>query len=257
MTATTEIVNYLDTILETASTPDFPHALNGLQVANSGTVRKVAACVDFSLRSVEAAVTADADLLLVHHGMFWGGLRRITGATYKRLKLLLDNDVAVYASHLPLDRHADFGNNILLARELGLDPVESFSRYETISIGVRGNDDLPTANIVERARIFAQRHDGDVVSTKFSPERRTRHWAICTGAGASADTLTEASELQIDTLIVGEGPHWTAVEAEDMGLVIIYAGHYATETLGVSALARHLADRFQLGWTMIHAPTGL
>jgi len=257
VTATAEIVSYLDAILETTSTPDFPNALNGLQVANSGTVRKVAASVDFSLRSVKAAITADADLLLVHHGMFWGGLRRIAGVTYERIKLLLDNDVAVYASHLPLDKHADFGNNRLLAGELGLDPAESFARYKTISIGVRGDADLSTADIFERARIFAQRHNGDVVSTEFSPERRTRRWAICTGAGASADTLAEASELQIDTLIVGEGPHWTAVEAEEIGLVIIYAGHYATETLGVSALARHLADRFQIGWTMIHAPTGL
>lgn len=257
MTATTEIVAYLDDTLETAVTPDFPNAINGLQLTNSGTIHKVAGAVDFSTRSVKAAIAADADLLLVHHGMFWQGVRPITGSAYERLKLLIDHDIAVYSSHLPLDKHREFGNNTLLAKHLGLDPTGDFAHFETISVGVRGIADVDTADIVERARRFARESGGDVVSTEVPAERRTRHWAICTGSGASAETLQEASLLGVDTLIVGEGPHWTAIEADESGIVVIYAGHYATETLGVFALARHLADRFRMEWTTIHAPTGL
>ncbi|HVF39916.1 MAG TPA: Nif3-like dinuclear metal center hexameric protein [Gemmatimonadaceae bacterium] len=257
MTTTSEIVTYLDDILETTITPDFPGAVNGLQVANRGNVTKVAAAVDFSARSIAAAIDAQADLLLVHHGMFWNGVHPITGPAYERMRLLLDHDIAVYSSHLPLDKHAHFGNNVLLAEVLGLDASERFARYQTISIGVRGESNIDTAELLTRAQTFARKHGGDAVATEYAANRQTLRWAICTGAGASADTLNEAADLGVDTLIVGEGPHWTAVAAAEMGIVIIYAGHYATETLGVNALAHHLAERFQIGWTMIHAPTGL
>src|SRR5215217_6627294 len=126
MTSVPEITTYLDDLLGTAKVPDYPGAINGLQLANSGVVTKVAACVDFSSRTVTRAVEEKANFLLVHHGMFWSGTKSITGAAYHRLRTLLDNDVAVYASHLPLDKHATFGNNVLLSRELGLVPSGEF-----------------------------------------------------------------------------------------------------------------------------------
>lgn len=257
MMKTSEISDYLDDILETANIPDYPNAANGLQLANSGQVSCVAAAVDFSGRTIAAAVAAGADLLLVHHGMFWGGVRPITGASYERIRSLLENDVAVYSSHLPLDRHQQFGNNVLLCEELGLAASGEFASFKGKSIGVRGEADIHTSTLIERARAFAGSHGGTVVATPVADDRRTLHWAICTGAGASTETLQEAVDTGIDTLIVGEGPHWTAVEAAELGLVIVYAGHYATETLGVAALARHLADRFSLEFRIIDAPTGL
>jgi len=257
VTSTAELTRYLDELLETSSVPDYPNALNGLQLSNSGEVTRVAACVDFSTRTVSRAIDEKADLLLVHHGMFWSGIRPVVGAAYGRLRMLMDNDMAVYSSHLPLDRHALFGNNVLLSRLLGLEPLGEFASYKGVSIGARGESDLLTADIVERARRFARVHGGDAVATEFPEGRRTLRWGVCTGAGASADTLEEAVTAGLDTLVVGEGPHWTAVEAAELGIVIVYAGHYATETLGVSALAEHLAGRFGLPWVMIHAPTGL
>ncbi len=257
MTTTREVAQYLDDILEVASIPDYPNAVNGLQFENSGRLTKIAACVDFSGHTVEAAVAADADMMLVHHGMFWTGLRPVTGPSYERIRLLLKNDIAVYASHLPLDRHATFGNNVLLSEELGLSSSGDFASFKGRTIGVRGDSDVLTVELVERAKAFASTHSGYVVSTPVAPDRRTLRWAICTGSGASAETLQEAADTGVDTLIVGEGPHWTAVEATELGITIIYAGHYATETLGVAALALHLADRFSLEWTMVHAPTGL
>ncbi len=176
---------------------------------------------------------------------------------YERLRLLFEHDVAVYSAHLPLDRHPTLGNNALLARALGLEPTGEFARYESIAVGVRGEDTLPTAHVAQAARAFAQQWGGDVRTSAIAPGRVTRRWGICTGGGASADTLSEAVALGLDTLIVGEGPHWTAVEAPELGLVIIYAGHYATETLGVRALGEHVSQAFDIPWTFVDAPTSL
>ena len=252
-----DIARHLDDLLRTDDIPDYPNALNGVQLANRGEIRRVAVAVDFSLRTVEGALGVGANLLVVHHGMFWGGLQPIRGPHYERMQPLLVNDVAVYASHLPLDLHATLGNNALLARELGLHASGGFARHENVAIGVRGEADIETDVLVGRARTFAEANGGSVVATPYAPRRRTRRWAICTGAGASADTLQEAAAEGIDTLIVGEGPHWTAVAAEDAKLVIVYAGHYATETLGVRALGAEIERAFGVPWTFIAAPTGL
>ena len=257
MTSTAEVVSYLDTLLETATIPDFGNALNGLQLQNEGTVSKVAASVDFSSRAVNGAIEAKADLLILHHGMFWAGLKPITGVVFSRLRSLITNNVAVYSSHLPLDRHPVYGNNMLLCKRLGLVPSGEFAWFKDNAIGLSGESDLCTEDLVQSARQFARTHGGDVVATEHSADRRTRRWAMCTGAGASSQTLEEAAALGVDTLIVGEGPHHTAVDARETGLVIIYAGHYATETLGVTALAEHVGEKFGMDWTFIDAPTGL
>ncbi len=252
-----ELGLYADTLLETATTPDYPSALNGIQLANRSPIRKIAAAVDFSTRAIQRAIANDANLLVVHHGMFWGGLERLTGSLYNRVRALIQADIAVYSSHLPLDRHSTFGNNALLAKELGLRPNASFARFENVFVGLSGEANIVTAEIVRRAREFAQRHGGDVRTSVIADRRLTRKWAICTGSGASSDTLREVSTMQIDTLIVGEGPHWTAVHAEENDLAIIYAGHYATETLGVCALAEHLGKKYDLPWDFVSAPTSL
>jgi dinuclear metal center YbgI/SA1388 family protein len=248
---------YADELLQTSRIPDYPAARNGLQFENRGAVRKIAAAVDFSSRVLTQVIESGANLLIVHHGMFWGGTERVTGNTFRRYAALFDADVAVYSSHLPLDCHPDFGNNVLFAKELGLDSTKGFARFENIFIGVQGETDVATRQLVSRADEFARKHSGIARTSRFDVERRTRKWAMCTGAGASAETLKEAHAAEIDTLIVGEGPHWTAVQAEDSGLTIIYAGHYATETLGVCALAQHLAEKYDLAWQFIDAPTGL
>jgi dinuclear metal center YbgI/SA1388 family protein len=252
-----EIVDYLDKLLETSTTPDYPNSFNGLQLSNSGRVTKVAGAVDFSARTVSAAISEKVDLLIVHHGMFWAGVRPIIENVYRRLHDLFDADVAVYSSHLPLDRHARFGNNVLLAKRLGLEASQPFANFKDIYIGVQGMSKLPTSTLVHRARKFARAHGGDVVVTDTPGANRvTRRWALCTGSGASAETLNEAARDGVDTLIVGEGPHWTAVDARDRGITIIYVGHYVSETLGVFALADEVSQRFKLGCTRISAPTG-
>ena len=252
-----EIVRFLDDVLSTSSIPDYPNALNGLQCEHDGPVRRIAAAVDFSRRVLEETIRCEANLLLVHHGIFWGGLRGFTGPSFERLRLLLSNDVAVYASHLPLDAHPSLGNSALLARHLGLTPTLPFARFQGVAVGPAGEDDIDTSELLSRVDQFSRTFSGTARASEIEPARRTRRWAICTGAGASSATLREASELEIDTLIVGEGPHHTAVEAPELALVIIYAGHYATETLGIRALTAHAAARFGLPWEFIPSPTGL
>ena len=257
MTDLAAIATHLDTLLNTSAIPDYPGAVNGVQLANRNPIKRVAASVDLSRRVVEAAIQSDANLLLVHHGMFWGGAQPISGIVYERLRLLFAHDIAVYSSHLPLDAHPTLGNNVLLARVLGLEPSGGFARYRTIDVGVRGECDVATNELLQRIDAFTHQHGGTVRSTDVAGGHRTKRWGICTGAGASSETLLEAETLELDTLIVGEGPHHTAVAANDLGLVIIYAGHYATETLGVRALAEHLTMTFGIPSTFIAAPTGL
>jgi dinuclear metal center YbgI/SA1388 family protein len=251
------IATELDTLLRTADTPDYKTALNGVQVGNRAPIVKVAAAVDCSRDTIEKTIAVGANLLLVHHGLFWGGLQTLTGPHLERVRLLIDHDVALYSAHLPLDAHERIGNSRLLATELGLLPEDGFAKHEHIFCGVRGTCDLPTATVLERCQRFSATHGGTAIASALSSGRTTARWAICSGAGAGHETIAEAVALGVDTLIVGEGPHWSAVDAPEKGLVIIYAGHYATETLGVRALADHVTSAFGLPWSWISSPTGL
>lgn len=251
------IVRYLDTELRTADVPDHDSALNGLQLANAGTVTRVAAAVDYSAAAVAAAVRDQADLLIVHHGMFWRGSQRLVGVAYDRLRAAIAAGLAVYSSHIPLDLHPTLGNNVLLARELGLNPTGTFGRFKEVEIGVCGDADLATISLMDRVRTFASRYDTALAHTSLSAGHRTRRWAIVTGMGASPAFLAEARDRGVDTLIVGEGTHHSAVEARELGLVVAYAGHYATETLGVRAVAESLGAQFDLPWSFVNVPTGL
>lgn len=251
------IAEYLDTLLRTADIPDYPGALNGIQIENRAPITRVAVAVDASLRTIRGAIEARANLLIVHHGLFWSGAQPLRGRVYERFHQLLTHDVAVYSSHLPLDLHPSLGNNALLARALGLDPTEGFARHQSIMVGVMGNADVDTELLVTRASDIARAEGGALVSVGVTPGRRTRRWAICTGAGATSDTLREAVAAGVDTLIVGEGPHHTGVEAAELGIAVLYAGHYATETFGVRALGTELERHFELPWTFLAAPTGL
>ena len=252
-----EIATHLDALLRTADIPDYPGALNGIQVENTIPVTRVAVAVDASLDTIAAAITEKANLLVVHHGLFWSGVQPLRGPAYQRVRRLITHDIAVYSSHLPLDLHPTLGNNVLLARALQLLPSGGFAGFQSVAIGVMGTADVDTEELAARADVIARTEGGHLVRVGVTPGRRTRRWALCTGAGASSDTLREAASAGIDTLIVGEGAHHTGVEAPQLGIAVLYLGHYATETFGVRALGAELARRFDLPWTFVAAPTGL
>jgi dinuclear metal center YbgI/SA1388 family protein len=247
----TALVSYLDGYLRVADVPDAPNALNGLQVANSGTVSRVAAAVDLCEATVRMAAEQGADLLLVHHGLFWGGLQPLTGRAYRRVAGLIAQNIALYSAHLPLDLHPDVGNNAVLARQLGVALRGDFGEDQGVRIGRWGEIDV-SRHALERQ--LAALTGGAPRLMAFGPER-VRRVGIVTGAGGSM--IAQAAAAGLDTFITGEGPHHTFFDAEELNLNVFYAGHYATETVGVKALAEHLHDRFHLPWTFLDHPSGL
>lgn len=254
MTATMtsdQLASYLDRFLRVADLPDDARALNGLQVANSGRVSRILGAVDACQASIDAAVMRKADFLVVHHGLFWGGLQRLTERFGRRVRTLIQNDVALYSAHIPLDCHAEVGNNAVLAADLGLEAPVPFGRYEGVEIGVVGGLEGALADLADRV---AERLGATPKVIAKGPAR-TRRVAIVTG-GAS-DLIAEAHERDVDTFITGEGPHHTFFDAEEWGVNVIYAGHYASETVGVQALGEHLRDRFGFEFEFFDHPTGL
>lgn len=246
-----ELVAYADEYLRIEEVPDYPPALNGLQVANGGEVERIAAAVDASEASIREAVERDCDLLLVHHGLFWNGSRPVTGRRYRRLKRLFDADVAVYSAHLPLDVHPEVGNNAVLARELDVEVDGRFAEYEGEPVGFQGRLEL-------RREALAARLDevlgGRVLMIPGGPERIERVGVV---TGGAASMMTDAIAAGLDAFITGEGAHHTYFDAMEGGINVFYGGHYATETWGVRAFAEHLADRFGVPWEFIDQPTGL
>ena len=247
MAGLSEVVGYLDI----AAVPDYGDAHNGLQVANSGSVERLAVAVDASERTVLEAVKRGCDMLLVHHGLFWSGGATVTGRQYRRLQPLLTADVAVYSAHLPLDVHPEVGNNVVLARELGIALEGRFGSYRGADLGWWGR--LEVKREVLAARLD-EKLGGRVRMLAFGKEV-VRTVGVITGGGGSMIDAAVAAGL--DAYVTGEGAHHTYFDAEEARMNVFYGGHYATETWGVRALAEHLESRFGLGWEFIDHPTGL
>ena len=257
-----EVAEYLDGYLRIRELPDEPGAVNGLQVENGGAVRQIVAAVDASQATIDAAVAEGGGeggvLLLVHHGLLWDGNVPLTGRRYRRVRALLDADAALYSAHIPLDVHPEVGNNVVLAERVGLSVDGWFGDYRGIPLGVWGRAPHGLESLdaleAELGRVLGSHHPMPVHVIRGGPARVGRI-GIVTGAGGSM--IRAARDAGLDTLVTGEGPHHTYFDATEWGLNVVYAGHYATETLGVQALASHLADRFDLSWEFHDHPTGL
>lgn len=246
-----EIVAFLNAELRIGEIPDYSGAVNGLQLENGGTVTRVATAVDASLPVVEEAVAAGADLLLVHHGMFWQGAQPLTRAFYKKIKTAMDAGLAIYSAHLPLDVHPGMGNNVLLLKALGFEPEGTFWEWKGLRIGLTAEVEIPRAELIERLSAAVA---GPVHLAPGGPEVVRKLGLVTGGAGAEVAISAAAG---IDTFITGEGPHWSYPLAEELGVNLLYAGHYATETFGVKALAERLGCDFGLQTVFIDRPTGL
>lgn len=253
MSALHSIVSHLEDFLRHPGFPDYPSACNGLQLDNSGRVMKIAAAVDACEAVVAEAVERGVSLLLVHHGLMWDQhCAAFTGARYRKLKLAIHGDLAIFSSHLPLDAHPEVGNAAQLAHALGLRHVAPFFPYKTESVGMRGEIETNFTDLLNRVRDAVG--DAPVTPCPAGPERVRKIGIVTGGAGSQ---VAEIANAGVDTFITGEGPHWSYTAAEELGLNVIYAGHYATETFGVKALAAHVAKKFELPWEFIDHPTGL
>jgi len=248
----TEIVEALDDYLGVDAVPDFPGAHNGLQVESRSPVDRVACATDGTLATIEMARAAGAQLLFVHHGILWGDPGPITGPTYRRLRALFDADIALYAAHLPLDAHGEVGNNVLLAAALDVEVEGRFGEAQGIEgLGVWCAVDLSLEKLLDRIREAC----GTEPTVIRGGPAHVRRLGIVTGGGGSL--ISQAHEAGLDTFVTGEGKHHTYPEAMELGLNVIYAGHYATETFGVRAVGRWLAGRFGVDWEFLDDPTGL
>jgi dinuclear metal center YbgI/SA1388 family protein len=245
------IVTHRDSFLRTAAVTDYSGAWNGLQIENSGSVTKVGAAVDACEWSIARAVERGVTLLLVHHGLFWGGVQPLTGAVRRKVKAALDADLAIYSSHLPLDLHPAVGNNAQLARALGFRKCAPFFVSKGQAIGLQTRTVLSLHELARRL----ERVLGSAPHIAPGGQAKTARIGIVTG-GAGGEVAQAAAE-GVDTFITGEGPHHSYTLAEELGVNLFYAGHYATETFGVQALAAHVAKKFRVPWEFIDHPTGL
>ena len=253
-----ELTAYLDGYLRVGEIGDYGGAVNGLQVENSGQVGALVAAVDASLATIEGVVDAlrtgqltGPVLLLVHHGLFWDGEHAITGRRFRRIRTLLQHDIALYSAHIPLDVHPEVGNNAVLARMLGLEDTATFDEYKGAPLGVMGRVALSRADFVNQV----QRALGTTVRLiPGGPERIARVGIITGGAGSR---LPAAVAAGCDSFLTGEGAHHTYFDAMELGANLLYAGHYATETVGVKALAEHVSVRFGVPFTFHDHPTGM
>jgi dinuclear metal center YbgI/SA1388 family protein len=244
------IVAHCDKILRTRDIGDYDGAVNGLQVENRGGVTRIAATVDASLSTIKLAIVAKADLLIVHHGLFWNSRQPWTGRNFELVKLCVENDLAIYSSHLPLDAHPKLGNNAQLCASLGLKHLKPFFQTHGQTIGFKSKTKI------SRSELAVKLHRATGMKPKLIPGSKTvcENIGVVTG-GAGGDLKLAASE-GVDTFITGEGPHWTFGAAEELGLNVFYGGHYATETFGVKVLAALLSKKFRLPWKFLDYPTG-
>jgi dinuclear metal center YbgI/SA1388 family protein len=245
------MVRYADETLRLAEIEDYPNALNGLQIENAGEVTKIGAAVDASAHSMERAAERGIDFLVVHHGLFWPGLRAVTGSFYRSLKGALEHDLALYSAHLPLDLHPRLGNNALLAAALGLAKPEPFLLLKGQPAGLVAETALRRDELLAR---LEESLGGPVRCIGTGPMETKRIGVVTGGAGGEIHAVAGEG---VDTYITGEAPHWAAVAAEELGINLFLGGHYATETFGVKALAAELAEKFAVPWEFLDHPTGL
>jgi dinuclear metal center YbgI/SA1388 family protein len=227
-------------------------------------VGRIVATVDSSLAAIEGLgppsspdAVPSPPLLIVHHGMFWDGNQPVTGRRYRKIRTLIEHDAALYAAHMPLDVHPEVGNNAVLAQRLSLHDRSWFGMHKGIAIGVAGQapDELRTRDaVVQAVGKTLGIPTGTIRVIPAGPERVTRIGVI-TGAAGSA--IAQAHAAGCDTYITGEGAAHTYHDATELGLNVLFAGHYATETVGIQALARHLGERFGLPWEFHDHPTGM
>lgn len=242
-----DLVLFLNKLLSNNVIEDYKQAINGLQVENTKKIEKISIAVDACEAVIKQAVANNSDLLIVHHGLFWNGSAPVSGPYFRKLKMALENNLAIYSSHLPLDAHPQVGNNALLANRIGLSDL----RDPFLGIGWQGTLELTRSELLRRTEMAV---DGRVHCCPGGPDVVRRVGIVSGGAGGE---IFKAAEAGVDTFITGEGPHWSYTAAEELGVNLFYAGHYATETFGVKALGRLLEEKFGVPGEFIDHPTGL
>ena len=239
-----EIVAYCDELLDVGSYPDYGPV--GLQVVGAPEVRKIVCGVSASRELFERAAEADAQLVLVHHGLFWEKDSRVVGPILRgRLRALFDGDLTLLGYHLPLDAHPEIGNNANLCRELGVEPERRFTDW---GFGGPLAAPVPASDFASRVQEVVGRMP---LVFSYGPEEIRRVAIVSGGAGRY---LADAFAEGYDCFLTGEADEPTKHLAKEAGIHFVAAGHYATETSGVQALAARIAERFEVSWEFVDLP---
>jgi dinuclear metal center YbgI/SA1388 family protein len=247
-----ELINYLNRYLRIEELEDY--GPQGLQVdSGNRTIKRVALAVDTAPAAIQAAAVWRADMLLVHHGILWRDVQPLTGAIGQRVRLLIQNGINLYAAHLALDAHPEIGNNAILAQLLGLEVTNWWCAPKGTPIGIVGTfkEAVSLDSVVQRV----ERELEITANVLNEGPEMVEKVAIVSGFGA--DDVKEAKSVGADTYLTGETSHTHYWAAADYKINIIYAGHYATETVGVKALGQHLEQEFGLEVRFFDFPTGL
>ncbi|MGD2143290.1 MAG: Nif3-like dinuclear metal center hexameric protein [Anaerolineae bacterium] len=247
-----KLVGYLDDYLRVEEIDD--KSQNGLQVEGPDRVSKIAFAVDGCQASFEQAIAEAAQLLIVHHGLFWSEPQCLIGPRFQRVRRLIEGECSLYAVHLPLDAHPQVGNNAEMARLLRLEDTRPFGEYQGLEIGISGTIDPPVDLPGLIGRLVEALGTTPLRVLDYGPAE-----VRCVGcvSGGAASMVDQAEEAGLDAYITGEPSHAYFHQAAERGLNVLYAGHYATETLGLKALAGHLEDRFELETVFLDIPTGM
>jgi len=247
-----ELITYLDDYLRVKEIED--SSQNGLQVEGPEDVTKVAFAVDSCQAAFERAVVTGAQLLIVHHGLFWSRPFRLVGPLFQRVRTLIEGGCGLYAVHLPLDCHPEVGNNAELARLLGLKDTRAFGEHQGQKIGIGGvlKPSIPLDVLVER--LARATGEPPVRVLAHGPAEVSQVGCI---SGFGSDMMDQVVDAGFDTFVTGETSHSFFHQAAERGLNVVYGGHYATATRGVKALARHLEEKFGLETTFLDIPTGM
>ncbi|MBU0457530.1 MAG: Nif3-like dinuclear metal center hexameric protein [Nanoarchaeota archaeon] len=243
-----QISKLLDEELDINSIED--NSCNGLQVENTGEITKIGFAVDACIETFEKAVISGCQMLVVHHGMIWDGIKFIKGDTYKKIKYLMDNNLALYAAHLPLDMHNKYGNNIKLAEMLNLQEIKNFGYHNGKTIGFSGNAETSLEEVKRRL----EENNIKTQSLDFGPNK-IKKIAIVSG-GASKDVF-QAVAIKADLYITGEPLHFAYHFAKENKINVIFGGHYETEVWGVKALMPLLKEKFNVEVEFIDVPTSI
>ena len=249
-----EFADRISTVLDTGAYCNADASMNGLQVGDlNADVKKVAFAVDASLATIHRAAGQNADVLFVHHGLFWGSPLAVTGRHYSRIKTLLDNDLALFACHLPLDGHPVYGNNAQMAMKLGMLEVRPFAPYRGVNVGVRGDFPVPMTaqEIIRKLGI----RENDTNFAVNCDSRAFTNAAIVSGSGAG--DVYRAMEENIELLITGESRYTTVNDCIEAGTAMLCLGHYETETFGVKAVMEMVKKEMGLETCFIDIPLGL
>lgn len=244
-----ELVHYLNTRLLVDATEDASR--NGLQVQGAKNIKRIGLATDAAIDVYKKARDLGCQMLIAHHGLIWKGLYSVTGRNYDHIKFLLENDMNLYAAHLPLDKHPEIGNNAELGRVIELENRTDFGHYHGVSIGFSGTLKFPLS-LDQLAARFQKVVGGSPVTLSFG-KKQIASLGIVSGGGSS--TLGEAIELDLDCLVTGEGQHENYHLAKEGGINVLYLGHYHSETLGVRALGKELEAKFDLETVFIDEPT--